>query len=66
MLRLDKLIRESECKLEALPTEYFLEYFEREFLPQVKKINIDLQKKCSELADTLPVAEFQNELKHII
>ena len=62
----DKQILEAEFKLEALPESYFIEYFENEFLSKLKEIRNELYLKCNELADTLPVAEFQDELKQII
>lgn len=33
-----KLIDEAEFKLEALPDSYFIEYFERYFLPKLKEL----------------------------
>lgn len=66
MLNLYNLIKESEFKLEALPVDYFLEYFEQDFLPKLKEIEKKLQKKCSLQADSLKEAEFINEMKKII
>ena len=66
MIKLHKLINEAEFKLEALPESYFINYFEEDFLPKIKKIHKELDKKCNELADSLPVAEFQDEVKQII
>ena len=34
---IEKLIREAEFKLEALPQSYFVCYFEEEFLKKLKK-----------------------------
>ena len=36
MINLYQLINEAEFKLEILPQEYFVEYFEKEFLPKLK------------------------------
>ena len=66
MMNLHNLINEVEFKLEALPQSYFIEYFEKDFLPKIKEIRNKLYTKCHEQADSLPVAEFQNALKKII
>ena len=63
---MNKTIKEVEFKLETLPEGYFLNYFESDFLPKIKKIYKELIKKCNEPADNLQIAEFQNELKKII
>jgi hypothetical protein len=63
---MNKTIKEAEFKLEALPQSYFLNYFESDFLPKIKKIYKELAKKCNEPVDSLLLAEFQNELKKII
>ena len=65
-MNLHNLINEAEFKLEALPQVYFIEYFEKEFLPKIKEFRNKLYTKCHEPADSLPVAEFQDELKQII
>lgn len=33
-----KLINEIEFKLESLPNSYFIEYFEKIFLPKIKEL----------------------------
>ena len=66
MMKLHNLLQEAEFKLESLPESYFLNYFEKDFLPRIKEIRNDLYLKCNELADSLPVAEFQDEIKQII
>ena len=35
--KIEKKIREAEFKLEALPQSYFIEYFEKDFLKELKK-----------------------------
>ena len=66
MMNLHNLINEIEFKLESLPNGYFLEYFERDFLPKIKEFRNKLYTKCHEQADSYPVALFQEELKKII
>lgn len=34
---IEKLIREAEFKFEALPQEYFIQYFKDDFLKKIKK-----------------------------
>ena len=42
--KIHKLIQESEFKLRMLPSEYFVEYFEKDFLLQLKAIKEDVLK----------------------
>ena len=63
---MDKLIKEAEQKLEELSEKSFIEYFEKIFLPKIKNINYALIKECNTLADNLPVAEFQDQIKYIM
>ena len=65
-MNLYKLISEAEFKLEALPQGYFIEYFEKEFLPKIKDIYKRLSKKINIEADSLKEAEFLNEIRKII
>ena len=65
-MNLYKLIQEGEFKIDALPDEYFVDYFEEEFLPKLKEIYKKLQQKCNIQADSLHEAEFINEIKRII
>ena len=66
MMNLHNLIEDIEFKLESLPESYFLNYFERDFLPKIKEFRNQLYTKCHEPADSYPVAQFQEELKKII
>lgn len=66
MMILHNLINEAEFKLESLPQGYFIEYFERTFLPQLKEINKKLEQKCYIQADSLKEAELINEFRKII
>lgn len=38
-MELHRLIKDSEFKLESLPEKYFINYFEEDFLPKLKKIS---------------------------
>lgn len=44
IINLRKSIEMAEWKLEALPESYFIQYFEKEFLPQLKSIYNLLKK----------------------
>lgn len=37
-IEIEKLIKLGEWKLEALPEGYFIEYFEKEFMPKLKEL----------------------------
>jgi len=69
MIKLDLLIKEAEFKLEALPNGYFINYFEKDFLPKLTEICKDLYKiynRCNEQADNFPMAILQDEIKDIL
>lgn len=61
-----ELLKDIEFKLEALPENYFIRYIEETFLPEIKEIHKKLFDKCYEQADSLPVAEFQKEIKRFL
>ena len=65
-MNLYKLIDEAEFKLEALPEGYFIEYFEKEFLPKLKEVYKNINQKCNIEADSLKEAEFLKEFRKII
>ena len=69
MIKLDLLIKEAKFKLEALPESYFVNYFEKDFLPELTKICKSLWEvynRCNEQADNLPMAKLQDEIKGML